>query len=268
LKVISLDSYSGKGTADSAASVAKTDSKAPFATEQNLGRQLRRIRDLLGVTQNELAERLRIGQAALSRLETRGDMLVSSLVRYLEALGVGVRIDANLTPNPEQLQNRLKSAQYSLPIIGGPPEAIRRDLVLSIKPEYSTKIVSGTKTVELRRRFSANIQPGTIILIYESSPTSALIGLASIAEVLHGPTSAIWKKFSGEACIRRSDFDSYFAGTKIGFAIKLRGARPLKRALELQELRDRFRFEPPQSFLYAPPKLREALIHECSELLN
>jgi predicted transcriptional regulator/DNA-binding XRE family transcriptional regulator len=248
--------------------VAKTSSKAPSATEQHLGRRLRKIRDLLGVTQSELAQRLRIGQAALSRLEQRKDILVSSLVHYLEALGVCVRIDANITPNLEQLHSGLKSGQLSLPIIGGPLEAVRRDLVLSIKPEYSAKIVSGKKTVELRRRFSSNIQPGTIVLIYESSPTRALTGLASIAEVLHGPTSTIWKKFGDEACIRRNDFDSYFAGTKTGFAIKLRGARPLKRALELQELRDRFQFEPPQSFLYAPPELREALVHECSELLN
>jgi predicted transcriptional regulator len=248
--------------------VAKTSSKTPSVMEPHLGRRLRRIRDLLGVTQNELAARLRVGQAALSRLEQRKDMLVSSLVHYLEALGVGVRIDANLAPDPEQLQSGLKSGQLSLPIIGGPPEGVRRDLVLSIKPEYSAKIVSGKKTVELRRRFSSNIEPGTIVLIYESSPTRALTGLASIAEVLHGPTSTIWKKFGDEACIRRSDFDSYFAGTKTGFAIKLRGARPLKRALELKELRDRFRFEPPQSFLYAPPELCKALDYECSELLN
>ncbi|HWA04642.1 MAG TPA: helix-turn-helix domain-containing protein [Rhizomicrobium sp.] len=248
--------------------VVKTSTKAPPATERHLGHQLRRIRDLLGVPQHELADRLRIGQAALSRLERRRDILVSNLVHYLEALGVGVRIDANLAPDAEKIHRGLKSRHISLPIIGGPPEAARRDLVLSIKPEYSTEIVSGRKTVELRRRFSPNIEPGTIALIYESSPTRALTGVASIAEVLHGPTNTIWKRFGDQACIRRSDFDSYFAGAKTGFAIKLRGARPLKRALELQELRDRFRFEPPQSFLYAPPELRKALLHECSELLN
>ena len=250
------------------ARVAKTSAKKSFVDESHLGRRLRRIRDLLGVTQNELAERLQIGQTALSRLEQRKDMLVSSLVHYLEALGVGVRIDANLAPDLEQPRSGLKSGQLSLPIVGGPPEAARRDLVLSIKPEYSTKIVSGQKTVELRRRFTANVQPGAIVLIYESSPTRALIGLASIAEVLHGPTNTIWKRFADEACIGRNDFDSYFAGTKTGFAIRLRGARRLKRALELQELRSRFQFEPPQSFQYASPKLREALVHECSELLN
>ena len=248
--------------------MAKTGSKIPSAEPPHLGRGLRRIRDILGVTQSELADRLRIGQTALSRLEQRKDMLVSTLVNYLEALGVGVRIDANLIPDAEQLRSGLKSGQLSLPIIGGPSPTGRRDVVLSIKPEYSTKIVSGQKTVELRRRFSANVQPGTVVLIYESSPTRAITGMARITEVLHGPTNTIWKQFADEACIRRSDFDSYFAGAKNGFAIKLRGARPLKRALELQELRDRFRFEPPQSFLYAPPELREALLHECSELLN
>lgn len=250
------------------ANVARTIAKGTPPDELHLGRRLRRIRDLLGVTQFELAERLRIGQTALSQLEQRADMLVSSLVHYLEALGVGVQIDAKLVSDQDRVEGGLKSGQLTLPIIGGPADTTRRDLVLSIKPEYSTKIVSGKKTVELRRRFSPKIQPGTLVLIYESSPTRAITGLARIAEVLHGPTNTIWKKFGAEACIRRSDFDSYFDGTKTGFAIKLRGARPLQRALELQELRDRFRFEPPQSFLYASPELCEALVNECSELLN
>ena len=64
------------------------------------------------------------------------------------------------------------------------------------------------------------------------------------------------------------DFDAYFEGTKEGVAIKLRGARRLTKALELKELRERFSFAPPQSFIYAPPRLREALSNECSKLLN
>jgi predicted transcriptional regulator len=96
----------------------------------------------------------------------------------------------------------------------------------------------------------------------------AIIGVAKIDAVFTGSTDAIWKGFSREACIRRRDFDNYFAGKKDGFAIKLRGARQLSRALELKELRDRFSFEPPQSFLYAPLGLREALSHEFSKISN
>ena len=250
--------------------VATTRTKPIPLSQAHIGHRLHGIRELMGVTQSELAERLRVGQAALSRLERRADMLVSTMLHYLEALGVDVRIDANLISDVEgrSPSGEFKQGQLPLPIIGGLADAHRRDVVLSIKPEYSAKIVTGKKTVELRRRFSPRVQAGTIVLIYASSPTRALTGIARIVDVLHAPTSLIWKKYRDDACIGRSEFDSYFAGTETGFVIKLRGARPLRRVLELRELRERFSFEPPQSFLYAPPELREALIHECSEIPN
>ena len=182
----------------------------------------------------------------MSRLEQRKDMLVSSLVNYLEALGAGVRNNANLVPDAERLRGGLKSGQLTLPIIGGPAVTVRRDLVLSIKPEYSTKIVSGG-TIELRRRFSANVRPGTIVLIYESSPTPAIIGMARIAEVLHGPTTRSGNQSTMRRRATPQRFRFLLRRCQDRLCHKTRGARPLKRALELQELRDRFRFEPPQS---------------------
>ncbi|HTN59960.1 MAG TPA: helix-turn-helix domain-containing protein [Devosia sp.] len=237
----------------------------------HLGQRLRHIRKLAGITQVELAVRLKIGQTALSRLEQRPDMLVSTMRGYLEAVGADVRIDAILGEPDGYRAAGLSSTQGEqllLPMLGDWPIIERRDLVLSVKPEYSGKIVKGEKTIELRRRFPTKVSAGTLVMIYETSPTRAIIGVAEIADVLTGSTSAIWKQFSHQACIGRSNFDSYFAGTKDGFAIRLRGARRLSRALGLQELRERFSFEPPQSFLYATPELREALSHECSKILN
>jgi predicted transcriptional regulator len=184
-------------------------------------------------------------------------------------LGATFRLDALLPAmqTAPGLASRA-SEQLHLPVIGGPPSPAPRDVVLSVHPRYSGKIVKGEKTVELRRRFPADLDAGTLVLIYETSPTRALTGIAEIAHILTGSPSAIWREFSDEACIARKDFDDYFSGTKEGVAIKLRGARRLTRALELKELRERFSFAPPQSFVYAPPRLREALSDECSKLLN
>ena len=49
------------------------------------------------MTQTELAERLGVKQAAVSKLERKTDLLVSSLTNYLEALGVHARITATLS---------------------------------------------------------------------------------------------------------------------------------------------------------------------------
>ncbi|MBL4846145.1 MAG: XRE family transcriptional regulator [Planctomycetes bacterium] len=48
---------------------------------------LRELRSLLKVTQTELAERMGVGQAAVSKLERRPDMTVGTLQRFVAALG-------------------------------------------------------------------------------------------------------------------------------------------------------------------------------------
>lgn len=62
-----------------------------------LSNRLARLRKLLGLTQTELAGKLKVKQAAVSRMEGRADMKVSNLVRYLEALGAkNIRIFADI----------------------------------------------------------------------------------------------------------------------------------------------------------------------------
>ena len=59
-----------------------------------VGNSLRTLRSLAGLTQNDLAERLNVGQAAISKIEHRGDVQISSLKKYVEALGATLRIEA------------------------------------------------------------------------------------------------------------------------------------------------------------------------------
>jgi transcriptional regulator with XRE-family HTH domain len=46
------------------------------------------IRRAAGLTQVELAANLGVGQAQISKVERQGDMLISTLASYLDALGV------------------------------------------------------------------------------------------------------------------------------------------------------------------------------------
>jgi transcriptional regulator with XRE-family HTH domain len=46
------------------------------------------IRRATGLTQTELAAKLGVGQAQISKIERQGDMLLSTLASYLKALGV------------------------------------------------------------------------------------------------------------------------------------------------------------------------------------
>jgi len=48
---------------------------------------LRAVRELYGITQSQIATRLKKKQAAISRLETRNDSKVETLSKYVRALG-------------------------------------------------------------------------------------------------------------------------------------------------------------------------------------
>jgi predicted transcriptional regulator/DNA-binding XRE family transcriptional regulator len=236
---------------------------------RNVGRSLKTVRELAGITQSELAE-LEVGQAAISKIENRADVQISSLQKYVGALGATLRIEAAFSP--DSLGNlRLGLAfddnlqdddQLVFPIFGGELFKLKQAVVLSIRPNFSEKIMEGTKTVELRRRFPMSAPRGTIAFIYSTAPVQAIVGSVELGEVIKLPVQQIWKKFGNMAQIERSSFDDYFSGLKQGFALKFDNVRPFSRPIDLSELRKRFGFEPPQSFLYATPILRTALHDE------
>ncbi len=55
---------------------------------------LRELRHALELTQEQLAETLRINQAAVSKMETQSDMFISTLRRILRAMGADLKIVA------------------------------------------------------------------------------------------------------------------------------------------------------------------------------
>ena len=55
---------------------------------------LRQLRELLGLTQDEMADRLEIGQDTVSRFERREDVRLSTLRSYVEALGGELHVTA------------------------------------------------------------------------------------------------------------------------------------------------------------------------------
>jgi len=55
---------------------------------------LRTLREAVGLTQGELAQRVEITQSQLSKMERREDHRISTLRRYVEALGGSLEICA------------------------------------------------------------------------------------------------------------------------------------------------------------------------------
>lgn len=243
-----------------------TRQRVTFASAQTaLGLALQSLRREQGRTQTDLAERLGVGQAALSRAEKRGDLLVSTLRAYVEALGGRLDLRAvfpgghavNLLPEPAVAPSQLQMDELL-----GAPRSPCKDIVLSIRPRHAEKILSGNKTVELRRRFIDEVGAGSLALIYTTSPVQALTGAAEIQEVQKLPIRDLWQRHRVAACLPRGDFDAYFEGVDHGYAILLSRPKQLARPVALAELRERFGFAPPQSFQYAPQRLRGLVEHE------
>lgn len=161
-----------------------------------------------------------------------------------------------------EVESEIDEGQYLLPMFTDNVIKPQHDVVLSIKPQYSSLILEGRKTVELRRRFPMNVPGGTLAFIYSTKPAQAMVGMAQIRSVIRKPIADIWSEFSRTACIDKADFDHYFNGLYNGYVLQFENARALNRTVGLQELRERFSFEPPQSFLYAKPVLIKALTSE------
>ncbi|MER8601260.1 hypothetical protein [Mesorhizobium sp. M0768] len=138
-------------------------------------------------------------------------------------------------------------------------DLFRHDFVLSIKPEYAIKIVSGQKKVELRRRFPYGTVTGAVMYIYASAPIQAVIGYATISTVEELPVERIWANYSDVAFIARDDFDAYYAERTSGFVIKLQDPVAVPEPVPLSLLKDRLGFTPPQSFAYADDAFRQLI---------
>lgn len=236
----------------------------------SVGPELRRLRLFAGLTQEQIADRLDVQQAAISKIEKGGEIYLSTVQRYVEALGASLRLNAHF-PLDAPISARLDGTfdvdqgsgdQLVLPLLGDEPFKIQRDVVLSIKPVYSEKILDGRKTVELRRRFPVSAPKGTLAYIYSTSPVKAIVGTASIRDVLKLPVEQIWEEFENTAFIKKPLFDKYFEGLDHGYALVFGDVKSFSRPLPLHELRAKFGFEPPQSFLYAKRDLRKALQDE------
>lgn len=120
------------------------------------------------------------------------------------------------------------------------------DIIISIRPPHVDDILAGRKTVELRRRFPECMANGGLMLIYASRPEQSLIGAARIEAVRRMTLAGLWRSFREQACIPKSYFNEYFSGASEGFGVVLGSVVRFEEAISVSELKERFRFSPPQ----------------------
>jgi predicted transcriptional regulator len=124
-----------------------------------------------------------------------------------------------------------------------------RALLLSIRPQYAEAIMSGAKSVELRRT-RPDLAAGALVFLYASAPVKCLIGAATLGGVLHETPRRLWATVGAASGISRRDYNDYFRGSPRAFGLILLDATRLSNPITLRDVRRRIRVEPPQSWRY------------------
>lgn len=128
--------------------------------------------------------------------------------------------------------------------------AAHPDLVLSLKPRWAWKILTGMKKVEVRRKFSTRWL-GSRVLLYASAPVKAVVGLAKIREIQHSSPELLWSSFGAALGCQRNELEDYCHGCREVWAISLDEIRPFEHAVSLDVLRSFISpdLRPPQSYI-------------------
>lgn len=125
-----------------------------------------------------------------------------------------------------------------------------RMLVLSLRPRFAEAILSGEKTVELRR-VEPQIELPTRALVYASSPTRSLMGQCVVRKAVRLPLSMLWRRYGHATAVTQEEFHDYFAQKETGIALLLSNPVRLSSEVPLVKLRQSVdRFRAPQSFAY------------------
>lgn len=127
--------------------------------------------------------------------------------------------------------------------------SLRGDILMSIKPRYADRILSGSKLVEIRKKFSDR-RVGARAVLYASSPQKAIVGEAIVRRITLGSPGEIWEKFGSDLGCSLAEFRSYVGSSMTVSAIEFEEVIPYREPLSLSQMsyliEDNLR--PPQSF--------------------
>lgn len=120
-------------------------------------------------------------------------------------------------------------------------------ILLSIKPEYVSRIFSGEKRFEFRKSIFRDPTVNEIY-IYATSPVKMIVGKFGIKDIHEETPTELWKDTHEFAGIGKEAFFTYFRGRERGYAIEIMDVTEFSSPIDPREtIKD---FVPPQSFVY------------------
>ena len=92
-------------------------------------------------------------------------------------------------------------------------------ILLSIKPEYTNRILEGSKKFEFRR--SVAKRKVDHILIYSTAPEMKVVAMVEVIGVMKDSPKRLWEKTRTHAGISRPKFMDYYANRSVAYAYQL-----------------------------------------------
>lgn len=123
------------------------------------------------------------------------------------------------------------------------------DLLMSVKPKFAGRFLSGAKVVEIRKKFSKK-WVGRRAVLYASKPEAALVGEATVHSITQGSPNDIWTEFESRIAASWEEFKGYTASAADVCAIELSDIRPYRAPVPLDQIEYILREDltPPQSY--------------------
>ena len=127
-------------------------------------------------------------------------------------------------------------------------------LLLSLKPDYADLVFKRLKEAELRRRITSCME-NRDVFIYVTTPVRQLRGGFRVGQVWSGTPEEVWRQVSKLAGVHKRDFDAYYAGRTVAYALEITDVWEYKNPVSLNTLGNRFPdFVVPQSWRYVRPQ--------------
>lgn len=128
---------------------------------------------------------------------------------------------------------------------------MKEHVLISIKPTYANLIFNGHKKIELRKKIPTNLKPGSIIVVYSTSPQKEIIGAFTVKRIIREEIHKLWNLTKRYNSISFEDFFEYFGGMKYGFGIEVDKTWRFNKPIDLDDIKKRSNnFVVPQSYRY------------------
>lgn len=142
-------------------------------------------------------------------------------------------------------------------------------LLISLHPRHAQNILSGKKTIELRKKElrtrleDADTSLGyrrsltfNRILIYETLPTAAIIGSCEVAGVICKNAQTFCNDYQSSLCLTAREIWDYL-GDKAGYGIRIKNPQKIT-PIPLSKMRE-VGINPPQGYRYLNDEMIEKL---------